>query len=201
MQINTKFTISNFFIILSTIFLVIKWYYPNIIYYLWMHSGYYETWKYIMLPFQFIFSNFLHWNIMHLLFNSIFIFIFWNQVEEYIWKTKYILFFLFSSFFIWILFLIFSNPVTFLWYTFDKISWITIWISGFAMGLLSFYTLVLYFKWIDEYKWWIMAIFLNIIIGLNSNISFSGHLFWAISGIIFYFIIKNTIKRENLLKL
>ncbi len=201
MQTNTKFTISNFFIVLSAIFLILKWFYPDIVTYLWLHNFYYKEWKYLMLPLQFIFYNFLHWDIMHLAFNSIFIYIFWNQVEAYIWKTKYILFFLFSSFFIWILFLIFSNPITILWYTIPRISWITIWISGFAMALLAFYTLILYSKWIDEYKWWVMAIFLNILIWVYWNISFSGHLFWAISGIIFYLLIKDNLKKANFLKL
>jgi membrane associated rhomboid family serine protease len=201
MKTNIKFTISNFFIILSAIFLVLKWFYPNLTILWWLHNLYFEAWKFLMIPVQFIFYNFLHWDIFHLLFNWVFIYIFWNQVEEYIGKTKYILFFLFSSFFIWALFLFFANnSIEILWYTI-KTSWVIIWISGFALALLSFYTLILYSKWIDEYKWWVMAIILNILIWFTGSISLAGHLFWAISGIIFYLIIKKSLKKALYLKL
>gem|GEM_PF-5542165 len=78
MQINTNFTISNFFIIISAFFLALNIFFPelNIYNILALHSYYFEAEKYLMIPFQMIFANFLHADIFHLLFNSVFIFIF-----------------------------------------------------------------------------------------------------------------------------
>ncbi len=185
---NIKFTVSNFFIVLSLFFTIWLSYNYKLIS-LWLHNVFFEEHKYFLVLLQFITYNFLHAWFFHFLFNSFFIYVFWNQLEYYMWKKLYIIFFIFTSFFIWINYLIFSNLNLF------NVSWVIIWISWFALALLSYFTILLWEKWIEEYKWWIVAIILNISLGFTGNISFFWHFFWALSWIIFYFLTKNFIRK------
>lgn len=148
---------------------------PELIIKYWMSSFHYLEWSYWFVFFQLFTSQFIHWDFLHLLFNMIFVYIFWNYVANIIWEKLLTLFFIFSSIFIWIFLLIFSQ-------------WITIGMSGFALAILSFYSLVLYRKWDLEYKWALFAIILNIFIWFTPWISLLWHLFWAISWVIFYLI-------------
>lgn len=171
-----KLSISNILIIISVIFTLISFSDSEILLF-WMNKYFLSIWDYVRVFFQFCIYSFLHWNLMHLGFNSLFIYIFWNQVENIIWTKKYIIFFIFVSILNWItiLFLTYSN---------------TIWISGFAMALLTFYTLKLYQTKNSDYKWWITAIIVNILIWLNPTISLVGHLFWSIFWALYFLLIK-----------
>jgi len=174
-------SISNILIILSIIFTSFSFINPDILV-LWMNNNFLNSGNYLIYILQFFTSNFLHWWIMHLLFNSIFIYYFWNVLEGLIWKKKFIIFFLFTIFFNWIAISILSNSNT-------------IWISWFAMALLTYYTLELKSRKMDEYKWGITAIILNIWIGLAPWISLIWHLFWFIAWIIFYLINKDYLRK------
>lgn len=137
-----------------------------------------DNWNYIHYILQYIMYSFIHWSYMHLLWNILFIYLFWNMVEIMLWKNKFLLFFIFITIFNWILLSIFSN-------------WITIWISWFAVAILVYYTLELKSIKNPEYKWWITAILLLIWIWFIPWISLLWHLFWAIWWVIFYFINKD----------
>lgn len=165
-------SISNTLILISLATTILATINPDF-YNFWMNLVYLNIWDYTGLILQFILYQFLHWWILHLFSNSIFIYLFWNPLESLIWKKKFLIFFVLSSIFVWVLLLLFS-------------SWNTIWISGFCMALLSYYTLELYKKWNPEYKWWITAIILNIAIWFVPWISLVWHLFWAIAWIIFF---------------
>lgn len=181
-----NYSISNLFIIISLLLTILLYFYPWLI--LFSNNRYFlYTWEYYYIPLQFIIGTFLHWSILHILFNSIFIYYFWNIVENIIWVNNYLKFFIFSIIFIWIWLLLSS-------------SWNTIWISWFAMALLSYYTLELKSKNNPEYKWWITAIIINIVIWLDSNISMQWHILWAIAWIIFYFFINDIFRKEKLNK-
>lgn len=169
-----NFTISNYLILISIILTFFAYIKPEF-YFLWMNTFYLENWNYFFYFIQYFTYSLLHWWILHLFFNSVFIFYFWNIVEAIIGKNKYIIFFLFVTFFNWIWLSIFSD-------------WNTVWISWFAMALLAYYTLELKERKDDEYKWWITAIIINIWIWINPQISLLWHLFWAIAWVIFYLI-------------
>lgn len=167
-----KLSFSNLLIIISAIFTAISFIYPNILM-LGMNSYFLNTWNYPVFLVQIRTYSFLHGWILHLISNSLFLYIFWNPVEIIIWRKKFIIFFISSTIFNAILLIIFS-------------SWNTIGISWFALAVLTYYTLILKSRNNPEYKWWIVAIVINILIWFSSWISFVWHLAWAIFWLIFY---------------
>ena len=171
-----KLSISNLFILISAIFTLIATVNSNIYIY-GMNSIFLDSWKYHIYALQFYSSQFLHWWILHLAMNALFIFIFWNAVENILGIHKYLLFFICSSIFT-------GLAITFLW------SWNTVGISGFAMAVMAYYTLYLKSKNHHDYKWWITALIVNIWIWLSPWISLLGHLFWAIGWAIYFYIVK-----------
>jgi membrane associated rhomboid family serine protease len=176
-----KKSVSNIFILISVLFTVIVYIFPDF-YKFGMNDYFLNNWKYYIYFLQFFTSNFIHGWIFHLFFNWIFIYYFWNQVELILWAKKYVIFFIFNAIFVWI------------WLTMIEAG-NTVWISWFALAILSYYTLELKDKKIDEYKWWITAIIVNIAIWFYPWVSLFWHLFWVIAGIIFYYLNKNFIKR------
>lgn len=185
LQNNSKiiFTLLSFSFI-ATLITQIR---PELIINFWMSKYYFVQWNYIQTFIQFFTSQFIHWDFFHLIFNAIFIYIFWNYVSRIIWNKILTLFFIFSSIFIWISLIIFSFGIT-------------VWMSWFALALLSFYGLELFRLKNIEYKWAVFAIILNIIIWLAPWISLLWHLFWAISGILFFILLKifNLISTKNI---
>jgi len=176
------FSISNILIIISAIFTGLAIFFDNL-FILWMNNIFLNSWDYHIFFLQFFTWVFLHWWIFHLFANSIFLYLFWNILEIIMWKNKYIIFFIFIAIFNGILLSVFTT-------------WNTIWISGFCMALLAYYTLELKSKNNQEYKWWITALVLNIGIWLIPWISLLWHLFWAIWWVVFYFITKEYLRRK-----
>jgi membrane associated rhomboid family serine protease len=174
---KNKITFSNILILVSIIFTTIWYFDPKFIQEWWINNFYKQNILHYF--FQFFSWSFIHWWITHLFMNSIFIYYFWNQLEEYIWRKKYIIFFI--------------SCIIFLWFIITKTTnHNTIWISWFAMALLSYYTILLYHLKNPEYKWWITAIIINIWIWIIPWISLIWHAWWTIYGIIFYLITKKT---------
>lgn len=171
-----KLSFSNILIIISAILTAISFVYPNILI-LWMNSYFLNTWNYAVFLVQMWTYSFLHWWLLHLFSNSIFLYIFWNPVEAIIWKKNFILFFISATIFNALALSLFS-------------AWNTIGISWFALAVLTYYTLILKSRWNPEYKWWIVAIVINILIWLDSSISFVWHRAWAIFWIIFFYFRK-----------
>lgn len=60
--------------------------------------------------------------------------------------------------------------------------------SGFAMALLAVYTYDFYQRKDPQYKAGLIFIVINVLIGINSNISLVGHLSGAITGLLYAFI-------------
>ena len=174
-------SISNILLIISAVFTLAAFIYPWL-YAFGMNDDFLNIWAYHIYIIQFFSSTFLHWSVLHLFTNAIFIYIFWNQVELILGKKKYIHFFITNSIFIW------------LWITFFS-QWTTVWISWFCMAVLTYYTLHLRARKIEEYKWWITAIMLNVMIWFYPWISLVWHLFWVIFWIIFYYINKEYLKK------
>jgi len=177
-----KISISNLLILISAIFTIVATFYPNI-YVLWMNSIFLDQWNYYVYFIQYFTSNFLHWNILHLFMNCIFLYYFWNIVEWIIWRNKFIIFFVFTVIFNWVLLTYFG-------------SWNVIWISWFCMALISYFTLELKSRNNMEYKWWITAIIVNIWIWLVPWISLLWHLFWAIAWVLYYLYNKDFFRKK-----
>lgn len=174
-----KLSVSNAFIVISTIFTIFSFQNPELITMFWMSHLFLSQWDYVKLLIQFCLYSFLHGGFFHLLFNSLFLYFFWNQLEYLIWKTWYIVFFIFTTLFNGIALLLLTQEWT-----------ITFGISWFALAIISFYTLLLYDVKNPEYKWWITALVINILVWFSPQVSFVWHLFGAISWGIFYGLYK-----------
>ncbi|MDD3645998.1 MAG: rhomboid family intramembrane serine protease [Candidatus Gracilibacteria bacterium] len=160
--------------------------YPNI-YVLGINTYFLNQGNYFVYFIQFFTGTFLHAGFLHLFLNSIFIYYFGNIIEALIGRKKFTLFFIFSTVFIG---LIITN------YSYNSIPVNTVGISGFAMALLTFYTLELKRRNNPEYKGGITALVINIGIGLLPQISLLGHLFGAIAGLIFYLINRDYLRKK-----
>lgn len=179
---HKKKTISNLLILVSVISTILAFITPEI-YQFWINDFFISKGLFYIYVLQLFIWNFLHGSVFHILTNGIFLYFFWNIIEVIIWRKRFILFFLFIVMFNGII-------VTYL------SSWNTIWISGFCMALIAYYTLELKSKNNPEYKWWITAIIINVWIWLLPGISLIWHLFWAIWWIIFYYLNKNFLKKK-----
>lgn len=175
------FSISNILIYISAIFTAISFLYPDILR-LGMNSYYLDQWIYHIFIIQIFTSNFLHGGLMHIAFNSLFVYLFWNQVENLLGTKKYIIFFIFTAIITW-LGLTAVNAGN------------TIGISWFCLSLLTYYTLALWQRGNMEYKWWITAIIVNMAVWLYPWVSFAGHGFWVVAGVLFFLLTSNIIEK------
>lgn len=176
------FTVSNNLIILSIIATIVSYFSPEIIWYGMHGNSLVWTIDYKTLALQFIMYQFLHWGIMHLLSNWLFLYLFGNIVENELWIKKYLLFFLGNTIFVWIAIILFSK-------------WNTIWISWFTMAILWYYLLHLKKNKNPEYaSAWILLL-INIYAWIWTNISFIWHLSWAMFWLIYFYLI-NLIRKK-----
>jgi len=182
-MLTKRFTISNLLILISIVFTAIWYFSSSFISEWWINNFYLREWKFFHYIIQIFSWTFIHSWITHLFMNSIFIYYFWNIIEIILWKTKYLIFFILFVISNWII-LAFLNDSN------------VIWISWFAMAILTYYTLELKKQNNPEYKWWLTAIFINIAIWLLPWISMLWHINWVIFGIIFYFFNNDFFKRQ-----
>lgn len=171
-QYEFKKSISNTLIIIAAIVTIISMWFKMILHY-GMSNEFLPSGDYIALLLQFLLYQFLHGGFWHLTSNSLFLYLFWNVIEKHLGATKYILFFLGNTIFVWVALLFLSQGIT-------------IGISGFAMAILAYYILELKRVWNPDYKWAITLLIINILIGFTSDVSFIWHFAWAIFGWIWY---------------
>jgi rhomboid protease GluP len=169
---QNKLSLSHLLVWLSILFTLLSFMFPGILVF-WMNHYFLVEKQYFQLFIQIYVSQFLHGDIFHLLFNSVFIFYFWVICEQILWVKKYMLFFFLASIFLAVLILTFGSGNT-------------IGISGFVMALLSFYTLELWSKKNPEFRGGITALVINILIWLSPWVSFLGHLWGAIFGAMYW---------------
>jgi len=184
MPVFSKFTFSNFLILISILFTVIGYLIPWFISEWSINNRFLYQNNYFHWVIQFFTWTFIHWGLLHLLMNSIFIYYFWNILELVMWKNKYISFFILSVIFNWVLLSYFAS------------SQYTIWISWFALAIITYYTLELKSQKNPEYKWWLTAIIINLWIWFYPWVSFYWHLFWVVFWIIFFYLTKDFIKKQ-----
>lgn len=179
-----KKPIFTYFLLSASLVFTIIWFIIPDIFIFWLNKVFISSWQYILFLFQIFISNFLHGDIFHFLFNALIILIFWRQLELLIWSKKFIIFFIFISVFNGFFITLLSWNAT------------TIWISWFCMAIISYYVMELKSQNNPEYKWWITALVLNIIVWLLPWISLFGHLFWAIGWVIFYLLNKEFLRKK-----
>ena len=175
---NNNFSISNIFIWLS-ILATLATYLDIRLFAFWMNRDFLDIWAYHIYALQFFSSQFIHGWLMHLAFNSMFIYYFGNILEWLIGRKKFIIFFVFTSICNWLA-ITYLSPYN------------TVWISGFAMALLTYYGLEMRSRAeFQESKWALTAIIINIAIWFAPGISLVGHASWAIAWLIYYYLNKN----------
>ncbi len=133
---------------------------------------------------QIFVSQFIHGGLFHLIFNSVFVYYFGSHVQYILWYRKFLIFFILSAMFIALGITLLGNPYV-----------NTIGMSGFALSLVTYYTLHLRSIWDPEYKWGITAIVINILVGFSPQISFLGHFLGVVFWGIYYYTLEITKKR------
>jgi len=142
-----------------------------------MNDFFFSQGRYFEWTIQMFSSQFLHGGPMHLLMNAFFVLYFWNVLERRIGSGQFLLFFILCSLFLWVLITFLTNSNT-------------IWMSGFALATLSYYTALLYKLKNPEYTGWVTAIVINIAIWFVPGVSFLGHLWGAVFWVIFYLLMR-----------
>lgn len=165
---------ANILVILSFLLTGMSFFAGNILIY-GMNSFFLAQWHYLDFTIQLLLYQFLHGGILHLLSNSLFLYIFGNQVEKILWRNGFIIFFLLNTIFVGTSILFFSSGNT-------------IGISGFAMAVLAYLFMELRARNNPEHTSAWVFLCINIAIGLTGNISLIGHLSWSIFGILFFFL-------------
>lgn len=127
---------------------------------------------------QLFLYQFLHGDIFHILMNSYFLYQAWPEVETRMSKGRFQLFFLLNTIFV----------AAALWF-FAPYS-LTIGISGFCMALLSYLWIDLHTTHHPMANQILIMLVINIALGLTGNISFVGHFFGAVFGLIWWYFRK-----------
>lgn len=120
-----------------------------------------------------ILFQFLHGDLLHLMMNWLFIYQAGPEVESRMSRTHFIRFFVTSTIFVAIALSVFSHGVT-------------IGMSGFCMALLSYLWIDLYTTRHPMANQILIMLVLNILLGLSGNISFVGHFFGAVWGLVWW---------------
>lgn len=181
---NLNYSYTNLIAWSAIIIFILSQFVPGL-YNFAINNLYFLAWQYDYLALQFVFYSFLHGDIFHIIWNMLFIIIFWNKVENLIWAKNFLIFFLFITISIAIGLLTLSNATT-------------LWMSWFGSALLSFYTYYLYSSNDPEYKWGITWLFILIAMWFHPHISFIGHFLWVILWLIYavtYLYIKKRINK------
>jgi len=173
-MVQNKWTVSNSLIAISIFFTAISFVYRDILIF-GMNDYFLSQWNYLYWVLQMFSSQFLHGSILHITSNAIFILYFWNVLERGIGRDKYMVFFVLCAVFLWIMLTLLTSANT-------------IWISWFALAVLTHYTLILWSRWNPEYTGGVTAIVINIAIGFSPGISFLGHFFGMIFWALFWFM-------------
>ena len=172
-----KFTVSHGLIFASLFFTILTFFHIKI-YQFGMNSLFFDAGVYNIWGLQMFSSQFLHGWILHFVMNAVFIFYFWNIVEQIMGSRKYFFFFIFNTVFLWVLITFLSQGNT-------------VWISGFVLAVITYYTLHLWSQNNPEYTWWVTAIVINVAIGLSPWISFLWHFGWMVFGWVYWLFSQN----------
>lgn len=122
--------------------------------------------------------QFLHGNTLHLLMNSIFLYQAGPEVESRMSRKRFIQFFVSSTLFVAVALALFSDGNT-------------IGMSGFCMALLSYLWIDLYTTHHPMANQILIMLVLNVLLWLSGGISFVGHFFGAVWGLVWWQIFRS----------
>lgn len=121
--------------------------------------------------------QFLHGSTLHLLMNSIFLYQAGPEVESRMSRTRFLQFFVTSTLFVAVALALFSDANT-------------IGMSGFCMALLSYLWIDLYTTRHPMANQILIMLVLNVLLWLSGGISFVGHFFGAVWGLVWWQIFR-----------
>jgi len=148
-----------------------------------MHWHFFGAGRWDQVGIQFAAYQFFHGGALHLFSNAFFLVFIGIGVQYAMWVRRFLYMMLFTTLFVGaILMLTVDVP--------------TIGMSGFAMTVLAYYTMMLWSAWNEQYKSWLVLIGLNIFIWLDPAISLWGHLWWAVAGALFWLIDNRVFKHR-----
>jgi membrane associated rhomboid family serine protease len=122
--------------------------------------------------------QFLHGNLLHLALNGMFLYQAGPEVESRMSRRRFIQFFISATLFISLALALFSDALT-------------IGMSGFCMALLSYLWIDLYTTRHPMANQILAMLVINILIGFSGNISFVGHFFGAVWGLVWWQFFRN----------
>ena len=170
--------ISYILILISVIVSLIAWQNTSLFRY-GFNKTYYSEENYTEFMKQVGLFQFIHGDILHLVMNSYFLYVAGPILEQALWASNFLIFFL-STTLVSAFALYFFAPKS-----------NTIGISGFCMALLSYLGIDLYTTWHPMASQILVMLVINIAIGLTGNISFVGHASGALFGVITWFFLRN----------
>lgn len=174
-------SVTNIFVIISFFSTLIVMLFPEL-YLFGMNNVFLSEGNYLYFSLQFLFYSFIHGGLFHFISNSLFLYYFWNEVERILKDAKYLGFFVLTT-----LSVAFSILI---WWSGN-----TVWISGFCMAVMTYYTLELYYRWNTDYRWGLTAIAINVALGFIPWISLIWHFSWAICWFLFFHFNKRVLGR------
>ena len=165
--------ISHVLIVVSVVVAILGFIFRDLISYFWLHAipVMRETIPYIL--WQVALYQFLHGDILHILFNSYFLYQVGPEVESRMTRREFILFFFGNTLFVAVA----------LWFL---SSGNTIGISGFCMALLSYLYMDLQKIRHPLASQILFMLVLNIALGFIGNISFVWHAAGALFGVVWW---------------
>jgi membrane associated rhomboid family serine protease len=173
-----KVTLSNFLIVLCIIFTVLKDFWVINAWIYWINPFLWELKMYKEVVISLFTSNFIHFWIIHIISNCFVLYLFWNWLEQNIWRAKYMILFMLSSILNW----------SFVYY-FTEGSTLTGWISGFIMTIVAYYWYELYVRNDPRYLMFVQYSILWALVGILPFVSFFGHVWWTISGVLIFVLL------------
>lgn len=171
---------SHCLIIIMVIVFLLGFIFPNLLVTFGFHSASLFSHDYIVFLTQLLVFQFLHGDILHLLFNAYFLYVIGPEVEARMSKVQFSLFFLGSTLFVALGLVLLEDPYV-----------VTVGISGFCMALLSYLWVDLKNRNNPEANQIMILLAANIAIWLIPGISMVWHLAGAVFGLLYWYLKKS----------
>ena len=165
--------ISHALIVISVIVAILGFLFPMLIAYFGLHAIPLSPETIPRIVWQIVFYQFLHWDALHILLNSYFLYQAGPEVESRMRRREFIMFFFANTLFV----------AVSLWFL---SAGLTIGISGFCMALLSYLYMDLQATRHPMANQILVMLVINIALGLTGNISFVGHAAGAVFGVVWW---------------
>ena len=167
---NTRWTFTNILLLEMAGTTAVSYAYPALGIY-GMNGWFLGSHQYGSVAMQVVLYQLLHGGIVHLLGNSLFLYIFGNVLERKLGTDRYLLLFVGNTLFVAASLVLLTDSNT-------------IGASGFAMAVLAYLGLDMWSRGDREYRAVIIFLLINIAIGLGPTVSLVGHAAGAVFGVL-----------------